>query len=507
MERALKAEIKRLCRRIAARQLTNKRRDEGYRDKFEKRTGLIAGAPAQSPGNTPPHRHFDPAYCARNANFLAKTIWHKVRDRSYRPISALNFFVPKPTGGQRGIMAFAIPDAALANLVMWRGRDRNLKRLSPFSYAYHPDRNIFDAVLALSGFVSKERLFSVQIDFEKYFDSIPTGYLKNCVDNERLVSLTPDERFVLKEFLNHTYANSADYAAGNFSRRVKGTPQGCSASLLLANLANHDLDRALERRSGRFVRFADDVVALCGTYEEAQAIEKTFVQHCMASGLKINESKSPGIAIIENVTAEIRSFPQFDYLGYSFTKDGLTIPARVRRRIINKLSRLIHIYLIHYPSKFGFNKTRRGRNPRFDWDLLGLISEIRGYLYGGLAENEIAAFLSQGKRLRTMRGLMGFYALLEQNVVLKELDGWLVNHLRKAMKKRHRILRAKYKVGTILPSNEELILGTWLGKGAWKGPNSPELRLPSFVRGWRAARKHYYTFGLEDVEPPSYGYY
>ncbi len=70
-------------------------------------------------------------------------------------------------------MAFTIPDAALANITMWRARERNLKRLSPFSYAYHPDRNVFDAVLALSGFVTEERLFAISIDFEKYFDFDP----------------------------------------------------------------------------------------------------------------------------------------------------------------------------------------------------------------------------------------------------------------------------------------------------------------------------------------------
>jgi RNA-directed DNA polymerase len=403
--------------------------------------------------------------------------------------------------------AFSIPDAALANIIMWRARNRNLKRLSPYSYAYHPDRNVFDAVLALAGFVSEERLFAVQIDFEKYFDSIPASYLKRCVDDAEIVSLTPHERYVLQEFLYHQYATPTNYLAGKFSRRVKGTPQGSSGSLLLANLANHELDRALERRSGRFVRLADDVVALCGTYEEAQSIEKTFSLHCASSGLVINEEKSPGIGIIQNTKAEIRSSANFDYLGYRFTKDGLTVPDRVKKRIIGKLSRLIHIYLIHYPSKFGFNSARCGKAPDFDWDLLGLISEIRGYLYGGLNEKEVVTFLFKGQRLRKMRGLMGFYALLERKEILQQMDGWLVNNIRCAMVKRNALLLAKYGAKTVTPSNEELILGNWLGAGVWKGAGAPEVKLPSFVRGWRAARKHYYTFGLEDVEPPSYGYY
>ena len=386
------------------------------------------------------------------------------------------------------------PDAALANVTLWRARSRNLKRLSPFSYAYHPDRNVFDAVLALSGFVTEERLFAVQIDFEKYFDSIPTAYLKRCVDDEKMVSLTPDERFILKEFLYHRFATKNDYATSSFGRRVKGTPQGSSVSLLLANLANQQLDRALERRSGRFVRFADDVVALCGTYEEAQEIEHTFVQHCQTSGLIINERKSPGIAIIANTPAEIRSFPQFDYLGYRFTKDGLTIPSTVKNRIKIKLSRLIHIYLIQYPLRYGFNTLRCGKKPNFDWDLLGLITEIRRYLYGGLSEAEVTNFVRTGARLRTMRGLMGFYPLLEQKGDLQELDGWLVNNIRRAMRKRARLLKSRYRVSGLKPNNAQLILGHWLDLNAWRGRGSARARTTELCSGLASSKKILFYF-------------
>ena len=507
METAIKSEIKRLSRRTFARLSKDRRVARKYRLKFERRTGQVAGTPLKRGPKPAIHPHFDPAYCARNANFLARAIWFKIRNKTYSPTPAINFHIPKPSGELRSIMAFTIPDAAVANVMLSRARKRNLKRLSPFSYAYHPERNVFDAVLALSGFISKEKLFAVQIDFKKYFDSIPTRYLKACVNDEHLISLTPDEKYTLQEFLNHRYADSNDYISNKFVRRIKGTPQGSSVSLLLANLANHQLDKSLEKRSGRFVRFADDVVALCGTYGEAQAIEKSFVRHCEASGLVINEKKSPGIAIIENKPSEIRSYEGFDYLGYHFTKTGLAIPSRVTKRIKSRISRLINIYLVHYPNKYDFNPARCGVGPDFDWDLLGLISETRRYLYGGLSEAEVSSFLSTGSQLKTMRGLMGFYPLLERKDELRELDGWLVNNLRRAMGKRAALLKAKYGITGLRPDNEQLILGTWFNKSTWQGDKYPEVRLPSFVRGWRAARKHYFTFGLENVEPPGYGYY
>ena len=54
------------------------------------------------------------------------------------------------------------------------------------------------------------------------------------------------------------------------------------------------------------------------------------------------------------------------------------------------------------------------------------------------------------------------------------------------------------------PNNANLATGDWLDKEAWRGTDFPEARMPSLVRGWRAARKHYYTFGLENVEAPIY---
>ena len=177
-------------------------------------------------------------------------------------------------------------------------------------------------------------------------------------------------------------------------------------------------------------------------------------------------------------------------------------------KIIRKLSRLIHVYLIHYPERFGFNRLRcRATKRPYDWDLLGLILEIRGYLYGGLSEQDVKNFLNRGQKLQKMRGLMGFYALLEDPDTLRELDRWLLVNLFVAMRKRGRILKQKYHSQGLVPTEEELILGTWLDKTTWGGVECPDPRLPSFVRGWRAARKYYFTFGLEDVEPPRYGYY
>lgn len=90
--------------------------------------------------------------------------------------------------------------------------------------------------------------------------------------------------------------------------------------------------------------------------------------------------------------------------------------------------------------------------PVYDWDLLGLIYEMRRSLYGGLSELELNAFIHDGKRLPKMKGLMGFYCLLEDPTPLKELDGWILNIVRRAMRARNEILHSKYGVNCPLPS-------------------------------------------------------
>lgn len=508
MRNEIRAEIKRLSSKAFEKRRKALEAEKKYQEKFERRTN-ITPAPSRAIVQAFAHPHFDPAHCKRHANAIASGIWHKILEKQYQPHPALHFEIPKADGSTRGVMAFGIPDAALANVVLRRTLQRNKKRLSPHSYAYHPDKNVFDAILALNDVEREGKLFAIQIDFEKYFDKIPASYIKKKIADKSNVSLTPHERYIYEAFLHHRYGNAASHASGVFKRRINGTPQGSSASLFLANLANDDLDRQLAAQSGRFVRFADDVVAFCGDYEAAQRLEKCFDRHCAQSGLTLNKNKSPGIAVLADKQHEIRTVKEFTYLGYSFQENGLAMPLTTVDRLKHKISRLINIYLIH-ALQFGFNESRASRTSGYDWDLLGLIYELRRGFYGGLKESNILDFIYNGGQLNRMRGLMGFYCLIEDPAQLRALDGWTLNIVRRACVHRRNLLLNKYNIDCPTPSNQQLILGTWLSKDAWRDEgdmalsDDVETAFPSLVRGWRAARKHYFTYGLEGVQAPGY---
>jgi len=506
MRSEIRLEIKRLSKRAFDKERAQAEKEAKYREKFTRRTDIDAALPSVR-SRTPVHRHFDPRHCKRNANVIATAIWHKVLRYEYDPEPALRFLIPKPDGTNREITAFGIPDAALANVILRRALNRNKKRLSPHSYAYHPDKNVFDAILALRDFDKDGKLFAVQIDFEKYFDNIPANYLKKKISDRSTVGVTPHERHIFESFLHHRLGDAEAHRTRKFRRKIKGTPQGSSVSLFLANLANHDLDRKLSAESGKFVRFADDVVAICGSYEEAQRLERCFDRHCSESGLIVNRKKSPGIAVISDHQHEIRTINDFTYLGYGFSDKGLTLPEKTEKKLQQKVSRLANVYLIN-SLKHGFNQSRSSRTDGYDWDLLGLVYELRRGFYGGLKEQDIQDFLYNGGQLKTMRGLMGFYCLIEDPSVLKALDGWTANMVRRSCVARQKILQTKYGADCPTPSNQELILGNWIAPSAWredsKSDDTVEVIFPSLVRGWRAARKHFFTFGLEGVQAPGY---
>ena len=511
---SIKHEIKLISRNKIAKMASRNKKFKEYRERIEKRSGLVS-APLTAPVRS--NDHFDPYHCAKNANIIAKVLWRKIEDGTYKPEAAKKFDIPKKGGGFRELTSFAIPDSAVAKLVYRSIVRRNIRVFSANSYAYLPDRDIFDAIKALSGIDPKAKTFSVQVDFKKFFDRIPHDFLNELIDGSEkgksVLRITQMERRIIRAFMTHeslkkiTKRSGAGTALVEETRSI-GTPQGSSVSLILANLALHDLDKKLEMLSGKFVRYADDIVALTGTYEQALCVEQAFYDHAHLNKLEVNKKKSPGISAFAEHEQEIRTVKEIDFLGYRFTRLGTTISDVVEAKIKLKISRLIHLYLIQYIKGGNFNPYRVSVvTPNFDWDLLGLISELRRTMYGGNSEKNISESLYKESKIRRMHGIMAHYALIEDMAPFKRLDGWMVNEIRRAMRQRELLIRQSLSCSTqsgLLPSNAELLSGSWLDMNAWvKEKNSdgniilPEVRMPSFIRACKAAKIHIKNYGLD----------
>lgn len=433
---------------------------------------------------------------------------------TYKPVSAIQFDIPKPDGSSRQIMAFSIPDSALANIVHENTTSRNLNLFSAYSFAYRPDKSVFDAVINLKRALRGHKAYVIQYDFSKYFDSIDHAFLRRLLFERKLFLLSSAEEVIINAFLEHEFANPIDYAARLFDVRKRGVPQGSSLSLFLSNAAAHDLDLSLEGQNGTFVRFADDVVAITNSYRDALAVAAQFRAHCKDAGLKINYDKSPGILLFggrrdvekrEFVVdtddgARVETVEFVDYLGHRVSYDNVCLPDKSVRRIKKRISEIIykHLFLHRRGAGAALNPTRLGHG-FMDWDMVTCINEIRSYIYGGLTEVQISAFLNTNTKLPHIRGLMGFLPLSMKGKQLSELDGWLLNVLRRAQRERVKVAAGFGHAIPIL-SKEQLLAGSWYGFDLI--PH--DMRLPSFVRAWRASRKYYKRYGLAGIEPPSY---
>nr|WP_298928730.1 reverse transcriptase domain-containing protein [uncultured Erythrobacter sp.] len=512
MWQVIEEEIERKARSILAKHRRSDGAAQKHAQRFTTRTGQASIA---SPYQRPPYwdfdRQFDPVYCIAHARFLAKSIWKKIQSESYEPQPAILFEIDKPDGGIRQIMSFTIPDSAVANIFNRRLTHRNSGLFSAYSFAYRPEKTIFDAIIHLQRMMQPLKTFVLQYDYSKYFDTIEHSYLDKLVESQGFI-ITRAERHVIRSFLQHRYATYPSWQTRKFAQRDRGVPQGSSISLFLSNIAAHELDMELERLDGTFVRFADDVIAIAHSYSDAREIELQFRRHCERSGVQINFEKSSGISLMDKRNSDdTRSFfidtddgddlsklSFVDFLGHRVAPDEVALTDKAVKRIKRRLSQIIYIHLLQYPKRgHPIDPNRIGR-PHVDWDLVTCLNEIRRYIYGGLKERDLDRFLEDDIKLPIVRGLMAFYPLLTNVKKQASLDGWLKNVILRAVRERNRLIQAQS--GPTYEMGEDVLLN-----GSWHVSDVPnETKLPSFVLGWRAARKFYKRYGLSEIRAPSY---
>ncbi len=123
---------------------------------------------------------------------------------------------------------------------------------SESSYGFRPGRSAHDAVQRVREYIAEGYKVAVDMDLSKFFDTVNHDVLMH-----RVARKIRDKR-VLR--LIGTYLRAGVFVNGRYQRTVKGVPQGGPLSPLLANILLDDLDKELERRGHRFVRYADDCV-------------------------------------------------------------------------------------------------------------------------------------------------------------------------------------------------------------------------------------------------------
>jgi RNA-directed DNA polymerase len=210
----------------------------------------------------------------------------ELREGRYRPLPARRVFIPKPGTSEQGPLSIpAVRDRivqAAMKIVLEPVFEADMM---PCSFGFRPKRSVHDALQVLVDESWRGRRWVVETDIANCFSAIPHDKLMQAVQ-ERVCDQT-----VLK--LLRAMLRAGVMEDGQVRRPVTGSPQGGVISPLLCNVYLHRIDRAWDvREHGVLVRFADDVVVMCNSREQAEAALRRLRDLLGELGLEPKESKT-----------------------------------------------------------------------------------------------------------------------------------------------------------------------------------------------------------------------
>ena len=350
------------------------------------------------------------------------TIGEQLRQGSYQPQPVRRVEIEKPDGG--GMRKLGIPTALdrfvqqAVLQVLQKGWDPTF---SEHSHGFRPGRSAKQAVQEAQQYIAAGYRWVVDLDLEKFFDR---------VNHDRLMAAVA-KRVADKRMLKliRAFLEAGGMENGLVSPVDEGTPQGGPLSPLLSNLVLDELDRELERRGHRFVRYADDCNIYVGSERAGQRVMESitsFITHRLK--LKVNQAKSavarPG---------------QRKFLGFSFTGER-----EPRRRIAHKA--------IDRFRKRIREQTQRTRGVSLRQMITDLVSYLRGWL--------------------------GYFGDCQTPSVLRNLEQWLRRRLRSVVWKQWKSGRTRFRELRKRGIGRDLAAKTaGSPHGPWRLANSPALNL------------------------------
>ncbi len=218
----------------------------------------------------------------------------------YQPKAILGIEIPKSSGGKRLLGVPTVFDRMIQQAIHQVLQPIFEPDFSNYSYGFRPRRSAGQAILQAQQFINEGYQDIIDIDLKSFFDIVNHDYLMT------LLYRKIKDPVLLKLILK--FLRAPIEISGKLQKRRQGVPQGSPLSPLLSNIILNELDKELELRDLRFVRYADDFSIFVKSKLAAIRVKenvKRFIEKKLH--LKINEEKS---SIVR---------PQkYEYLGYGF---------------------------------------------------------------------------------------------------------------------------------------------------------------------------------------------